>query len=381
MPIYFDNSATTPIDPRVVDAMLPYLSQHFGNPSSMHMWGREARAAVDKARRQVADFVGATANEIIFTASGTEADNMALSGVLGHGDRAVVSAFEHPAVMETCKQLVRLGVDVSYLPVGKDGIVDPDDLKPLLDEHTKLVSVMTANNVVGTIQPIQELSRMAHDYGSLFHTDAVQAAGKISLAPISVCCDLLSLSGHKIYGPKGIGALFIKNGIPLAPVIYGGGQERHLRSGTESVPLIVGLGMATDLVGQEMQDEVVNLVQLRDRIIDEVGLPLIGDRYRRLPGHVCFSLAGYEGDAIKVLLALDECGIAVSSGSACSASHAAEPSYVLQAMGMDAIRARGSLRITLGKFNTNQEVDEFISVMPEILASLNKTSSFGVKND
>ena len=377
--IYFDNSATTPIDARVAKAMQPFLAGVFGNPSSLHWAGREARVAIDQARQQVADLFNAQPNEIIFTASGTESDNMALIGVIEALGRQVnhiiTSSIEHPAILETCRYLEEHGVDVTYLPVDGEGLISPAELKAALRPTTRLVSIMAANNVVGTLQPISELSRIAHEHGALFHTDAVQAVGKIPLNVRTQPIDLLSLSGHKLHGPKGVGALYIRAGAPLNPLVHGGGQERGLRSATENVAGIVGLGRAAEIARSEMSREAAQLVQLRDRIIDTLTatLPnayLIGHRYKRLPGHVSLGLAGQEGEAIKLLLALDEAGIAISSGSACSAQHGSEPSYILQAMGFDAFRARGSLRITLGRFNTEAEVDRFLEILPQVAAEL-----------
>lgn len=382
--IYFDNSATTPLDPRVTKAMEPYLDGVFGNPSSLHWAGREAHEAIVQARQQVADLFSAQPNEIIFTASGTESDNMALIGALeALGQREnhlITSSIEHPAILETCRYLERQGVDVTYLPVDGDGLIDPNDLRKALRPTTRLVSIMAANNVVGTLQPITELSRITHEHGALFHTDAVQAVGKIPLNVQTQPIDLLSLSAHKLHGPKGVGALVVRSGVPLKPLVHGGGQERGLRSATENVAGLVGLGKAAEMARAEMSDEASYLVQLRDRLIDTITttLPnayLIGHRYRRLPGHVSLGLAGQEGEAIKLLLALDEAGIAISTGSACSANHGSEPSYILRAMGFDLIRARGSLRITLGRFNTAAEVDRFLDVLPHIAAELRPITS------
>lgn len=377
--IYFDNSATTPLDPRVTQAMQPFLTGAFGNPSSLHWAGREARAAVDYARQQIASLFNAQPKEVVFTASGTEADNMALIGVIeACGQREthlITSAIEHPAILETCRYLERRDVDVTYLSVDGDGQIEPYDLITALRPTTRLVSIMAANNVVGTVQPISELSRITHEHGALFHTDAVQAAGKIPLNVQTQRIDLLSVSAHKLHGPKGVGALIVRDGVPLAPLVHGGGQERGLRSATENVAGIVGLGKAAEIAREEMSTEAAHLVHLRDRLIDTIQtiLPnayLIGHRYRRLPGHVCLGLAGQEGEAIKVLLALDEAGIAISTGSACSAHHGSEPSYILRAMGFDVIRARGSLRITLGRFNTEAEVERFLEVLPKVAAEL-----------
>jgi cysteine desulfurase len=377
--IYFDNSATTPVDPRVREAMKPFLAGTFGNPSSLHIEGRQAREAVEQARDQVARLVGATPDEIVFTGSGTEADNLALIGALsvegqptGH---VVVSAIEHPAVLATCRHLERLGVAVTEVSPDADGVVDPSTVAMAIRSNTRLVSVMAANNVVGTLQPVSLIGALARDHGVLFHTDAVQAAGKITLDVAAMSIDLLSLSAHKLHGPKGVGALFVRKGVALGPIVHGGGQERGLRSATENVAGIVGFGRAAEIAREEMAEEAARLVALRERIVETLATTvpnahLIGHRHKRLPGHVCLSIAGYEGEAIKLLLHLDRAGIAISTGSACSAHHAGEPSSILLAMGFDPIRARGSLRITLGRFNTDIEVDRFLEVLPRAVATM-----------
>jgi cysteine desulfurase len=382
--IYFDHSATTPLDPRVVDAMLPFYGAQFGNPSSLHWAGQQAKQGIELGRQQVADLFHANPDEIIFTASGTEADNMALLGVAGRyrpqDCHIVTSSFEHPAILETCKHLEKLGYAISYLPVTADGIVVPDALTQALRPNTRLVSVMAANNVVGTLQPVAELARITKQHGALFHTDAVQAVGKIPLFMDALPVDLLSLSAHKLHGPKGIGALYIHKDVKIEPIIHGGGQERGLRSATENVAAIAGLGMAAEIAGREMAHEAARLVTLRDRIISGVTerIPnayLIGHPFKRLPGHICLGFSGQEGEAIKLMLALNEAGIAISTGSACSSHHAGQPSYILMAMGMDPIRARGSLRITLGRFNTDAEVDTFLDVLPRLVDDLRPITS------
>ncbi len=379
--IYFDNAATTPLDPRVFDAMRPYLSQCWGNPSSYHKEGREAHEAVEFARRQVAELIGAEPDEIVFTGSGTEADAMAIGGVTADGDtpsHVVTSAIEHPAVLESCIELKRLGVEVTRLPVSSEGIVDPSDLDRAIRPDTGLVSIMAANNVLGTLQPITELGEIARRRGVLFHTDAVQAAGKIPLNVRTLPIDLLSMSAHKLNGPQGVGALFVRKGLKLRPLVPGGGQEGGRRSGTENVAGIVGCGRAAEIARDEMAGEAARLVQIRDFLIDTIlnkinNAYLIGHRYLRLPGHVCFGFTGMEGDAIKLLLQLDEVGFAVSSGSACSANHAGGPSHVLQALGFNPIKARGSLRITLGRFNTREEAERLSTALPEAVRLLRPT--------
>jgi cysteine desulfurase len=377
--IYFDNAATTPPDPRALEAAEPYLTRFWGNPSSLHQEGREAREAVETARRQVAGLIAARPEEIVFTGSGTEADNTAIQGVaLAAGDRpchVIASAIEHPAVLECCRALERRGVQSSLLPVDAEGIVEPADLERALRPETRLVSIMAANNVLGTLQPVAELARIARRHGALFHTDAVQAAGKIPIDVESQQIDLLSLSAHKLHGPKGVGALYVRSGVKLPPLVPGGGQEDGRRSGTENVAGIVAFGRAAEIARLEMADEAARLVRIRDFLIDSLletigNAYLIGHRYRRLPGHVCLGFEGMEGEAIKLLLALDEAGVAVSSGSACSSNHAGQPSHVLQALGFNPIKARGSLRITLGRFNTMAEARRLLEVLPPIVRSL-----------
>ena len=377
--IYFDNAATTPLDPRVRAAMQPYLDGDFGNPSSLYSEGRAARAAAEQARRHVAALVNAPENGVIFTASGTEANNLALRGVCaaarGKPIHVITSAIEHPAVRQVIRVLERDGVAASVLRVTADGILDPSELRAALRPETRLVSIMAANNVIGTLQPVRELAAVAHECGALFHTDAVQAAGHVPLDLERDGIDLLSLSGHKLHGPKGVGALLVRKGVSLEPVVFGGGHEHGLRSGTENVPGIVGLGEAARLCRADQAEESARLVGLRERLIEGVlasvpGAYLSGHRRRRLPGNACFGFAGHEGESIRLLLALDEAGVAVSSGSACSAHQAAEPSYVLTALGYDPIRARGALRVTLGRFNTESEVETFLQLLPRAVSQL-----------
>jgi cysteine desulfurase len=377
--IYLDNAATTPMDGRVFDAMQPYLRQSWGNPSSLHREGREARQAVDRARAQVAELLGAAPSEITFTSSGTEADALAIHGSLvaaGLRDSHVItSAIEHPAVLACCRRLEQEGATLTLLPVDGEGIVDPNSLRHALRPNTRLVSIMAANNVTGALQPVAELARIAQEHGALFHTDAVQATGKIPLDARRDPLHLLSVSAHKLHGPKGVGALYVKTGVKLSPLLEGGGQEAGLRSSTENVAGIVGFGQAAAIARAEMAAEAARLVGIRDHILDSIAeiLPnayLIGHRYRRLPGHICLGFAGMEGDAIRLLLELDEQGIAVSSGSACSSHHAGEPSHVLEAMGFDAFRARGSLRLTLGRFNTMDDAARLLEALPRAVRSL-----------
>ena len=373
--IYFDHSATTPLDPRVLEAMLPFLGGAYGNPSSLHCEGRIARDAIETARAQVASLVGAEPDETIFTASGTEADNLALIGAVraaGRPGHVVTSSLEHAAILETCRHLAASGTKITYLPVDRYGLVLPDSLLRALQSNVTIVSIMAANNVVGTLQPIEELAQLTKLHGVLFHTDAVQAGGKIPLDVNRLNVDLLSLSAHKLHGPKGVGALYVRKGTALSPIIFGGGQERGLRSATENVAGIVGVGAAAAVAQAELEEESVRLAGLRDEIARELKqrLPqayMFGHPTDRLPGHFSFGLRGQEREVGRILTQLDQAGIAVSAGSACSANHSGEPSKVLLAMGYDSEQARGLIRVSLGRFNTREEVDRFLQVLCSIV--------------
>ncbi len=369
--IYFDHSATTPLDPRVLDAMLPFLGGSFGNPSSLHQEGRAAREAVEIARTQVATLIGADPDEIIFTASGTEADNLALIGAVrasGKAGHVVTTCIEHAAILETCRFLAATGTKISFLPVDREGLVSPEGLLRALQSSATIVSVMAANNVVGTLQPIEELAHLTKLHGVLFHTDAVQAGGKIPLDINRLHVDLLSLSAHKLHGPKGIGALFVRKGTRLSPIVFGGGQERGLRSATENVAGIVGFGAAAAVAKEELAEEATRLAKFRDQIAGELSrrfsnCHFFGHPVHRLPGHLSFGFRGKEREVGRLLALLDNQGVAVSAGSACSANHSGEPSGVLLAMGYDAEPARGLIRLSLGRFNTRQEVDRFLEIL------------------
>jgi cysteine desulfurase len=381
--IYFDHSATTPLDPRVLEVMGPYLGGTFGNPSSLHHEGRVARAGVDQARAQVAALIGAEPEEVVFTASGTEADNLALIGAVresGKTGHVVTSAVEHAAILETCKFLASGGTKVTHLPVDGGGIVRTDSLLRALQGNVTIVSIMAANNVVGTLQPIEELAHLTKLHGVLFHTDAVQAGGKIPLDVKRLNVDLLSLSAHKLHGPKGIGALYVHKGVKLSPIVFGGGQELGLRSATENVAGIVGFGMAAEIARQELEEEASRLARFREQIASEIlgtlpGAYLFGHATERLPGHLSFGFRGKEREVGRLLSALDQAGIAVSAGSACSAHHAGAPSSVLLAMGYDEESARGLIRVSLGRFNTQAEVDLFLRALRSAILTLEREPS------
>jgi len=378
--IYFDHSATTPVDPEVIREMLPYFTEKFGNASSLHSFGREARYAMENARSRVAMLIGASPEEVIFTSGGTESDNIAIKGIAfrskSKGNHIITTKIEHPAVLATCRWLERQGFAVSYLPVASDGVVSPEDARAAITEKTILISIMHANNEIGTIQPIEEIGRMARERGIAFHTDAVQSVGKIPVDVKKMNIDLLSLSSHKIYGPKGAGALYIRKGVFIDTIIHGGGHERGLRSSTENIPGIVGLGKACELAQARMAADGARLSKMRDRIIKTVlgGIEesyLNGHPTKRLPHNAHFRFTGIEGESL--LLRLDEKGIAVSTGSACS-SKSLEPSHVLTSIGLNPVDSHGSLRVTLGRENTEEEMDYFLKVLPEVVKELRAMS-------
>lgn len=380
MSIYLDNAATTATKPEVLEAMLPYFTQVYGNPSSIHGAGREARRAVEKARSQVAAALGADKGEIYFTAGGSEADNWAIKGAAfahrSKGNHIITSSIEHHAVLHTCQWLEKQGFEVTYLPVDEDGLVNPADVEKAITDQTVLVSVMMANNEIGTVEPIAEIAAIAHAHGVLMHTDAVQAVGAIPVDVKALGVDMLSLSGHKFYGPKGVGALFIKKGVRIDTFMHGGAQERARRAGTEYLPGIVGLGKAIELATGDIEGHAERLVALRDRLIDGIlkEIPyarLNGHRTKRLPGNVNVSIQYIEGEAL--LLRLDLAGIEGSSGSACT-SGSLDPSHVLLAIGLPHEIAHGSLRLTLGDFNTEADVDAVLEKLPQIVRTLRDMS-------
>jgi cysteine desulfurase len=386
--IYLDSAASTPVADEVVQEMLPYLKQQYGNPSSIHYFGRETTRAIQLARKRVAELIGAKPAEITFTSGGTEADNLAVKGAADHvrsgnpaKNHVIASYVEHDAVLEPCRDLERLGYRVTFLPVNAQGLVLPEELKAAMTPDTALVSVMYANNEVGTIQPVKELARMAHEAGALFHTDAVQAAGKIPVDVRDLGVDLLSMSSHKINGPKGVGALYIREGLEIMPLIHGGGQESEMRSGTENVHGIVGFGKACELAKTRLPEYQKQVSELRDYLIQKVlaEIPhsrLNGPRTGRLPANAHFTFFGVNGEDLTIKL--DENGIAASTGSACSVKKQ-KPSHVLKAMGFSYEEITGSLRISLSMQNTREEVDRTVATLADIIKELRSLSPFKSK--
>lgn len=374
--IYLDHAATTPVLPEVADAMRPYLVESFGNPSSAHSFGREAKNALDAARDSVARIIGADASEVYFTSGGTESDNLALTGVAkanrARGNHIITCAIEHHAVLETCHYLEPEGFEITILPVDSDGIVDPEDVRNAITDGTILVSIMHANNEIGTIEPLREISGITRERGICLHTDAVQTVGAIPVNVDELGVDLLTLTAHKFYGPKGIGVLYVRRGTRIAPIIHGGSQERERRAGTENVPGIVGLAKALEISQEHIEDRARHTMELRDyfdrRVMESItGVRLNGHPTERLPNNANITIQGAEGES--VLLMLDMKGIAASSGSACT-SGAVEPSHVLRAIGHPLHEARTTLRFSLGRSTTKENLDFAVDSLVEIVERL-----------
>ncbi len=376
MRTYLDNNATTPVLPEVLEAMQPYFGEHFGNASSIHHHGQETRAAVERARESVAKLLGCQAAEIVFTSGGTESDNLAMFGLVKPGDHIITSTIEHHAVLNTAKHLESRGWEVTYVPVDGRGLVDPNDVKRAILPNTRLITIMVANNETGVLQPVEEIGKVAAEADVYFHTDAVQAAGKIALAVNTIGCDLLTISGHKLHAPQGVGVLYVRKATQLEPMTYGGRHERSRRAGTENVPGIVGLGKAAELahLGLERGEDKI-MADLRDRLekellsLDAVGVN--GQGAPRVPNTSSLYFDGIEGEAL--VIALDLKGLAVSTGAACS-SGAIEPSHVLTAMGLLPEWARASVRFSLGKQNTANDLEFALSLVPETVARLRALS-------
>ena len=377
--VYLDHSATTPVDPRVVDAMLPYFTEKFGNASSLHRWGQAALAALDESHRTVAEVLNAKPKEIVFTGCGSESDNLALRGVAfalrAKGNHIITTPIEHHAILNTAAQLEKeFGFQVTRVPVDHRGVVNPDDIARAITPRTVLISVMYANNEIGSLGPIAEIARVAKKSRVVFHTDAVQAGGYLDLDVEKLGVDLMSLGAHKFHGPKGVGVLYVSAGTPLLPMQTGGSHERSRRAGTENIPYIVGMATALKLVQGERATTNARLVQLREKLVEGIlervaGAELTGDPKNRLPGHASFVIPGAVGD--EMVLGLDLAGIAASTGSACTAG-SAEPSHVLAAMGYAADIARGALRLTLGRENTEEDVDYSVAAVADVVRKLRR---------
>ena len=374
--VYLDNNATTPVLPEVLEAMRPYFWEHCGNASSIHRHGQETRAAVERARESVAALLGGRASEIVFASGGTEADNLAIFGMAHRGDHVITSTIEHHAVLNACKHLEAQGYEVTYVPVDGRGLVDPADVKRAIRPNTKLITIMFANNETGVLESVGEIGRIAAGADIYFHTDAVQAAGKIPLHVDNIGCDLLTISGHKLHGPQGVGALYVRKGTKLEPMLYGGRHERSRRAGTENVPGIVGLGKAAELaIASFQRGDDKKMAAARDRLERELlkieATGLNGEGAPRVPNTTNVYFDGIEGEAL--VIALDLKGLAVSTGAACS-SGAIEPSHVLIAMGLRPDRAKASIRFSLGKQNTAEDVDFALGLIPETVSRLRELS-------
>ena len=378
--IYLDHGATTKMNPEVLETMMPFMTEVYGNPSSIHFFGREVRKALEEAREKVAAAIGAEPREIIFTSGGTESDNLAIRGVARalhkKGNHIITSAVEHHAVIDTCNALKDEGFEVTAVPVDEHGRVDVKDVEAAITDQTILITIMMANNEVGTVMPVAEIGKLARDRGITFHTDAVQAIGSLPVDVADIQCDLLSLTAHKFYGPKGVGALYVRKGTKLKVYNFGGVQERKMRPGTENVPGIIGMGKAIELATTDLEEKTAKVKMLRDRLIDGLmkieDTKLNGHPQERLPGSVNVSIQYVEGESL--ILSLDLKGIAASSGSACT-SGSLDPSHVLMAMGLDHQTAHGSLRLTLGRENTAEEIDYVLEVIPEVVTRLRSMSS------
>jgi cysteine desulfurase len=377
--IYFDNAATTRLDNRVLQAMLPYFTDKYGNASSNHSYGTETKEILWYCKKTISGLLNCLPEEIIFTSGGTESNNMVLKGVAfansKKGNHFIVSSIEHECVLNTCKWLEKYGIFTTYLPVDSYGFINPEKLLKYINQKTALISVMHANNEIGTVQDIEQIGKICREKGVLFHTDACQSFGKLPLDVVKDNIDLLTMNSHKIYGPKGAGALYIKRGTIIEPLLHGGGQENGLRSTTENIPGIVGFTEAAKIAYNEMQDESIRLKKLRDKIIQSIlknikGSYLNGHPDKRLSENVNIGIQNLEGETMKLILLLDEDGIAVSGGSACSSNSTGTTSHVLQAIGRDQFESRGAIRISLGRFNTEKEVDDFLEILFEKINQL-----------
>lgn len=384
--IYFDNAATTQVDERVVLSMLPYHSEEYGNASSLHSYGTHAKEILDRSRRKLASFIGAEPDEIVFTSGGTESNNLALKGIAfanrSKGNHIIVSTIEHDCVLNVCKWLETQGFYITYLPVDNTGVVDVNELKKFINPKTILVSVMHANNEIGTLEPIEEIGQICKSYNVPFHSDACQSFGKIPIDVNESGLSLLSLNSHKIYGPKGVGVLYVRKGLNIVPLLHGGGQEGGLRSTTENLPGIVGFANAAELCFEGIKTESNRLLGLREKLTDFLfetfeNVYVNGAQENKLPGLINFSLHGLEGETIRLLLLLDEKGIAVSAGSACSSNDKTNnASHVLQAIGLNQFEARGGIRVSFGRYSTEEDLERFKIALTESINSLTSIFSY-----
>jgi cysteine desulfurase len=382
--IYLDNASTTCMDKRVLETMLPYFSDFYGNASSLHKLGTEAKEILDHSRAKIASCIGAQPDEIIFTSGGTEANNFALKGIAfanrHKGNHIIVSAIEHDCILNACKWLEEQGFYISILPVDNVGLLDIDTLKKAINPKTIMVSVMFANNEIGTIEPVEEIGKICKQHNVYFHSDACQSFGKIPIDVNNANIDLLTINSHKIYGPKGVGALYVRKGTNITPLLHGGGQEAGYRSSTENIPGIVGFAKAAELSVSEMETESKNSIALRKKLTDFLfenydSVYINGHTEKRLPGHLSFSFHGMEGETIRLLFLLDEMGIAVSAGSACSSNHGNNASHVLQAIGLNPFEARGSIRVSFGRYTTEPDIDALINALKNTVMQLNSIFS------
>ncbi|TSA34872.1 MAG: cysteine desulfurase [Porphyromonadaceae bacterium] len=382
--IYLDNAATTCIDKRVLETMMPYFSDFYGNPSSLHTLGAQAKEILDQSRLNIANCIGAEPDEIIFTSGGTEANNFAVKGIAFanryKGNHIIVSAIEHDCILNSCKWLEEQGFFITNLPVDNFGLVDIETLKRVINPRTILVSVMYANNEIGTIEPVEEIGKICRQHNIYFHSDACQSFGKVPIDVNQANIDLLTINSHKIYGPKGVGALYIRKGTNITPLLHGGGQEAGYRSSTENIPGIAGFAKAAELCMLEMATEMQKVTKLRNILTDFLfsnyeNVYINGHAEKRLPGHLSFSFHGMEGETIRLLFLLDEMGIAVSAGSACSSNHGGNASHVLQAIGLSPFEARGAIRVSFGRFTTKKDIDALTNALNSTVMQLNSIFS------
>lgn len=377
--IYLDNAATTQIDSRVIETMMPYFSEYYGNASSLHTLGTQAKEILEQSKEKIAKCIGAHPEEIIFTSSGTEANNFAIKGIAfanrHKGNHIIISAIEHDCVLNACRWLEELGFYITYLPVDQYGLIDLETLRRTINSKTILVSIMYANNEIGTIEPIEEIGKICREHNVYFHSDGCQGLGKLTIDVNKDNLDLLTINSHKIHGPKGVGALYVRKGTKITPLLHGGGQESGYRSSTENIPGIVGFAKAAELSLSEMGDETKRYISFQNRLLSYLtenydSVYINGHLEKRLPNHLSFSFHGMEGETIRLLLLLNESGIAVSAGSACSSNHGGNASHVLQAIGLNPLEARGSIRVSFGRYTTEDEIESLIVALDNTIKQL-----------